>query len=107
MLFDSREHGQSMDNNFIVLYHQEAGAKRKVSIVTSATTVGGSHSATPLIVCFTIDKEELKEHFSGCNWPTCAKDFHKASDKGSQPSITTFVGTDPPIYDPCSTTKHH
>jgi hypothetical protein len=46
LLFDSREHGQSMDNNYVVLYHQEAGAKRKVGVVTSITTVGRSCSAT-------------------------------------------------------------
>jgi len=100
MLFKFREHGQSMDNNFVVLYHQTSAGKAKVSMVTSILTVGRTHTSTVSIVSFTMGGEELKEHFSGCEWALCSKDFHKTANKGAHPSITTFVGMTPPFSYP-------
>jgi hypothetical protein len=95
MLFKFREHRQSMDNNFIILYHQTSAGKAKVGMVTSISTIGGTHASMVSIVSFTMGREELKEHFLGCKWALCSKDFCKMANKGARPSITTFFGMTP------------
>jgi hypothetical protein len=102
MLFKFKEHRQSMDNNFVVLYHQMSAGKVKVGVVTSVLTVGGMCTSMASIVSFTMGREELKEHFLGCKWALCSKDFHKTADKGARPSITTFISMTPHNFLPPS-----